>query len=149
MFKKTLTYAYRELISNPSRRLPFWVLIGFVGTFVVARTVVGVAPSVFLQIHGTHVHHFTYGIFVLAAVGLITLLWARPGYVARRVFAILYGIGLSLSFDEFGMWLHLTSEYNLDQSQDVMVAILVILILLVYGLDIVRRMRRQWMKLAR
>ena len=37
------------------------------------------------------------------------------------------------------MWLRLTSNYNLDQSEDVMAGILVFLVVAVYGIGIIRR----------
>jgi hypothetical protein len=132
---KPLGYAYRELIANRRNQIPFWILFGFLPTFVIERTIVDNYPGLFLRAHGTHVHHFTYGIIVLALTGFISLVWDRP---SRRALAAFYGIGLALAFDEFGMWLHLTSNYNLDQSVDVMVGILVFLVSIVYGIGIIR-----------
>src|SRR5262245_52482027 len=108
-----LKYAYNELIHNRRKQIPFWILAGFLPTFLAARFVVDKAPGLFLQVSGTHVHHFTYGIFVLALTGFVSLAWPRA---SRLWLAIAYGVGLALSFDEFGMWLHLTSNYHLDQS---------------------------------
>jgi hypothetical protein len=71
----------------------------------------------------------------LAAVGFISLVTTVPS----RVMAVFYGLGLALSFDEFGMWVRLTDHYNIDQSEDVMVGILVFLVFLVYGIGILRR----------
>jgi cytochrome bd-type quinol oxidase subunit 2 len=104
---RPLKYAYRELISNRRRQIPFWVLLGFLPSYLTARLLVHFAPGLFFHVHGVHVHHFTYGIIVLA---------------------IFYGIGLALSFDEFGMWVRLTDHYNIDQSEDVMAGILVFLV---------------------
>jgi mannose/fructose/N-acetylgalactosamine-specific phosphotransferase system component IIC len=132
---KPLKYAYRELIANRIRQIPFWILVGFLPTFLAARLVVDEAPGLYLRVHHVHVHHFTYGIIVLAAVGFISLVTTVPS----RVMAVFYGLGLALSFDEFGMWVRLTDHYNIDQSVDVMVGILVFLVFLVYGIGILRR----------
>jgi hypothetical protein len=131
--------AYRELIANRIRQVPFWVLVGFLPTFIAARFLVRAEPKLFLHIHGTHVHHFTYGIIVLAIVGFISLVWSRP---SRAWLAVFYGIGLALSFDEFGMWVRLTDNYSIDQSEDVMVGILVFLVIVVYFFGILRRVLR-------
>jgi hypothetical protein len=61
---------------------------------------------------------------------------------AQPWLAVAYGTGLALAFDEFGMWLHLTANYNLDQSEDVMVGILVFLVVVVYFLGLLRRALR-------
>lgn len=107
---KALGYAYRELISNPSRQVPFWILAGFLPTFLISRLIVDTSPGLFLEVHGTHVHHLTYGIIVLAITGFVSLVWPT---VPRPVLAAIYGIGLALAFDEFGMWLHLTDNYDI------------------------------------
>jgi hypothetical protein len=134
---KALAAAYRELIAAPSRQIPFWILAGFLPTFLIARLIVDTSPGLFLMVHGTHVHHFTYGIVALAVTGFISLV--LPQQAPRMLLAVFYGVGLALSFDEFGMWIHLTANYQIDQSEDVMVGILVFLIVTVYGLDILRR----------
>ena len=133
---KPLVYAYRELISNRRRQIPFWVLAGFLPTFITARTIVNLHPALFFQVRGVHVHHFTYGIVVLAVVGFVSLVWQQP---SRRALAFFYGAGLALAFDEFGMWVRLADNYDIRASQDVMAGILVFLVFAVYGLGILRR----------
>lgn len=128
--------AYRELIANRVRQVPFWVLAGFLPTFIIARFTVGLAPGLFLDVHGTHVHHFTYGVIILAVAGFVSLVSPNR---AQWWLAVLYGVGLALAFDEFGMWLRLTSDYNLDQSEDVMVGILAFLVIAVYCGGLLRR----------
>lgn len=136
VFTKALTRAYRELIANRVRQVPFWILAGFLPTFIVARLTVAFVPSLFVQVHGTHVHHFTYGVIILAIAGFISLVSPNR---AQWWLAMLYGVGLALAFDEFGMWLRLTSNYNLDQSEDVMVGILAFLVIIVYCGGLLRR----------
>ncbi len=132
--------AYRELIGDRRRQIPFWILVGFLPTYIIARTLVATDPSLFLNIHGVHVHHFIYGIIVLAVVGFISLV--SPEFPPRPWLAAAYGVGLALSFDEFGMWVHLTTNYNLDSSEDVMTGLLVFLVVLVYFTRLLRRTLR-------
>ncbi len=132
--------AYRELIGERRKHMPFWVLVGFLPTFLVARFLVSSYPDLFLDIRGVHVHHFTWGVIVLAAVGFISLV--SPEYPPRPALAVSYGVGLALAFDEFGMWLRLTANYNLDQSEDVMVGILAFLVVAVYFTGLIRRALR-------
>jgi hypothetical protein len=129
--------AYRELIGERSKHMPFWMLVGFLPTFLIARFLVSHDPDLFVSVHGLHVHHFTWGVIVLAVVGFISLV--APKYPPRPVLAIAYGVGLAMAFDEFGMWLRLTDQYNLDSSEDVMVGILAFLVIAVYFTGLLRR----------
>jgi hypothetical protein len=105
----------------PKRNLAWLALIAFVLTFVAARALVILImsrriPDLYLHVGGTHVHHLNYGIFLLAGVGAWLLFRhsaADSGRSERRMpaAAVLYGCGLALTFDEFGMWLHLGGSY--------------------------------------
>jgi len=100
---------------NSSKHLQRLVLTSFVVTFACARIIVLLImtrdiPDLFLHIGGTHVHHLNYGIFLLSAVGA-ALLFTTPSKQWLSAIAIAYGIGLALTFDEFGMWLHLGGSY--------------------------------------
>ena len=98
-----------------SDRLARRALFGFVLMFILSRTVVFLImsrriPNLFLFLQGTHVHHLNYGIFLLAAVGGYAL-FARPDGRTAEAAALAYGFALALTFDEFGMWLHLGGSY--------------------------------------
>jgi hypothetical protein len=133
--RSALRGAYRELIANHQSQAPFWILVGFLPTFVMARIIVKSKPELFLSINGVHVHHFTYGIFVLSTVGFVSIVW--PQLRLHRLLAVLYGVGLALLFDEFGMWLHLTANYSLKLSADAMFALLTFLIVAVYFTNVI------------
>jgi len=135
MILEPFKFAFRELILHRRKQIPFWILAGFLPTFVAARFLVARYPELFLHVHGTHVHHFIYGFFVLAIVGFIAIIDER----GRRIQAFVYGVGLALAFDEFGMWMRLTDNYNIDTSEDAIVWIFAFLIFLVYGIGIIRR----------
>jgi hypothetical protein len=53
---------------------------------------------------GVHIHHYVYGIFILVIAGYLALIFRGDG--ARPWIALLYGLGVGLTFDEFGMWLN-------------------------------------------
>lgn len=57
---------------------------------------------------GVHIHHFTYGVFVMAAAGYLALIFNGPK--AKYLIALLLGMGIGLAFDEFGMWLKLRDD---------------------------------------
>lgn len=80
-------------------------------------------PDLFLHLGGTHVHHLNYGIFLLSAVAGV-LLFARLSDKQRSVCALVYGIGMALTFDEFGMWLHLGGSYWQRASFDAVIVLL-------------------------
>src|SRR5687768_9357483 len=90
---------------SPSR-LARWVLTAFLLTFLLSRILVLLImsrrmPDLFLHLGQTHVHHLNYGIFLLSAMGA-WLLFAPPRGRGRFIAALIYGVGLALTFDEFG-----------------------------------------------
>src|SRR5512137_1529347 len=87
------------------------VFFAFLVTFMLSRIVVFLImarriPDLYLYVGGTHIHHLNHGIFLLAGVGAF-FLFAQPQGRSLKAAAALYGIGLALTFDEFGMWLRL------------------------------------------
>jgi len=134
----------RSLTQHLARR----VLTAFVLTFVFARatvvvTAMGWTPNFHLQIGSTHVHHLNIGIFLLSAVGAY-LIFVRPEGRALREAALVYGIGLALTFDEFGMWLHLEDHYWQRASFDAIVLIAGLLGLVIVAPTLRRFRRRHW-----
>jgi hypothetical protein len=106
-------------------------LFGFLLTFIAARTVVFLImsrrmPNLYFFMRGTHVHHLNYGIFLLAGVGAY-LLFRIPGGRSLRGGALAYGIAMALTFDEFGMWLHLGGSYWQRASIDAIVVVAALL----------------------
>jgi glucose dehydrogenase len=113
---------------KPTRHLARLTLIAFLFTFIASRTLVILImarrmPDLFLHMGGTHVHHLNYGIFLLAAVAGI-LLFARLNDKQRSVCALAYGFAMALTFDEFGMWLHLGGSYWQRASFDAVIVLL-------------------------
>lgn len=119
-----------------TRRLARLVLFTFVLTFIIARVIVllimsHTMPDLYLHLGGTHVHHLNYGIFLLCGVGA-WLLFAPPQGRRRSLCAIVYAIGLALTFDEFGMWLHLGGSYWQRASFDAVIVVAAVLGLLAF-----------------
>ncbi len=90
----------------------------------------GILDDPNLYIKGYHIHHLNYGIFILAITGLLALFFLNTKN--RLKIGILYGIGLALTFDEFGMWLKLEADYYSRLSYDAMIIITIILLSMVY-----------------
>jgi hypothetical protein len=124
-----------------THRLARLVLVTFIFTFVISRILVifimdgKLPPQLFFHVSGTHVHHLNYGIFLLSITGGC-LLFARPVGRGLEWCAILYAVGLALTFDEFGMWLHLGGPYWQRASYDAVVTIAALLGLIAYGSQI-------------
>jgi hypothetical protein len=118
------------------RRLARLVLVAFLATFTWLRIMIFQImdrrlPDMFVYVKGTHVHHLNIGIFLLAILGG-TLLFGRPRGRGLKAVAGLYGIGLALTFDEFGMWLHLGGGYWQRASFDAVTVIAGFLVLLAF-----------------
>jgi hypothetical protein len=106
-------------------------LFGFILTFIASRVMVLLimskrVPDFYFFLRGTHVHHLNYGIFLLAAVCAYVLFWSPNGR-GPRIAALLYGVAMALTFDEFGMWLHLGGSYWQRTSIDAVIVVAALL----------------------
>lgn len=79
-------------------------------------------PNMYFFMHGTHVHHLNYGIFLLASICGYSV-FQRPTGRKELLTALAYGIALGLTFDEFGMWLHLGGSYWQRASVDAVIIV--------------------------
>ena len=137
---------WHRLFGSKQEETSFYILMSFLITFVVARLIVYLIvedylPDIFLTIKGVHIHHLSYGIFLLVWVGFYCLVYANTAQKLYKT-AIVYGIGLGLTFDEFGMWLRLRDDYWIRQSYDAIIVISLLLINFVY-------LRHFWARLIR
>jgi hypothetical protein len=132
-----------------TQKLARLILAAFLLTFLLSRILVLLImsrriPDFFLHVGQTHVHHLNYGIFLLSAIGAY-LLFERPSGRRLSVCAIIYAIGLGLTFDEFGMWLHLGGGYWQRASYDAVVIIAALLGLIVVAPAIKRFHTKHWL----
>ena len=81
---------------------------------------------------GTHVHHLNYGIFLLSTIGAV-LLFAQLNDAQRDMCAVVYGFAMALTFDEFGMWLHLGGSYWQRASFDAVIVLLTLFGLIAFA----------------
>ena len=110
-----------------AHRLARRALFGFIVTFVMARICVFLImsdemPNLYLFMHGTHVHHLNYGIVLMSVVCGYSV-FRRPTGRAAEITALLYGVAMGLTFDEFGMWLHLGGSYWQRASVDAVIVV--------------------------
>jgi hypothetical protein len=124
--------------SSLTHHLARLILASFLFTFLTARILViyimagKLPPQLFFHLEGTHIHHLNYGISLLSLTGAY-LLFARPLGHKLSLAAIIYAIGLALTYDEFGMWLHLGGPYWQRASFDAITIIALLLALIAYG----------------
>src|SRR6202453_2830776 len=129
-----------DTVAAVSTQLARRALFGFILTFIAARTVVLLImsrrmPNLYFFLRGTHVHHLNYGIFLLAGVGAYLLFRVRDAQ-GLRVAALAYGVAMALTFDEFGMWLHLGGSYWQRASVDATVVVAGVLAFIAYARSI-------------
>ena len=109
------------------------ILAAFLITFLTTRVLVFFImtrrlPDLYVFVGQTHVHHLNFGIILLSIVGgYLLLVPAASGQIG--FLSVLYGIGLGLTFDEFGMWFHLGGGYWQRASYDAIIAITSVLTL--------------------
>jgi hypothetical protein len=91
--------------TNASRAIIAAIAI-FVLTAAIARTISFYWPRFHVDLYpGVRVHHYVYGIFLLTIAGYLALLFKGPR--ATAWIACMYGLGVGLTFDEFGFWINL------------------------------------------
>jgi len=124
------------------------VLVAFLFTFMATRVLIFLImarhiPDIYIHVFGAHVHHLNIGIILLSLAGGWLLL-RRPGGREFSWAAVAYGIGLALTFDEFGMWLRLGGDYWQRTSFDAVVIILALLALIAFAPALKRFRPRHW-----
>ena len=100
------------------RRVAIRALIAFLITFAVLRVLTAIIHfelfphGPFRNLvtkSGLHVHHLFWGILLLMATGFAALATRAPTWHLR--IAIVFGVALGLTLDEFALWLRLADVY--------------------------------------
>jgi hypothetical protein len=90
-----------------------------------------------VSIAGNHVHHQVFGILIIIGTGIL-LVSQQPRGTALSVAAAVFGVGVSLTVDEFALWLYLKDVYWSEKgrhSVDAMFCVLVITGVLIGGVN--------------
>jgi hypothetical protein len=128
-----------------SLRPMMWMFVAILVTFLVTRTVTrlirsgrgGGAGLSNVRIGGVHIHHQVFGILIIIGTG-IALVSATPHGAALDAAAAVFGVGISLTLDEFALWLHLEDVYWAEagrKSVDAIFCVLVVTGALIGGAD--------------
>lgn len=143
---KTASHYRNNTHPETTHRLARRTLFAFLLMFLLARIDVflimsGMIPNMYLFMKGTHVHHLNYGIFLLSVVCGYSV-FRRPTGKAAEWTALVYGAALALTFDEFGMWLHLGGSYWQRVSLDAVIVIAALIALFAFARSIKRFEKR-------
>lgn len=104
------------------RHYPYYAFpaaMSLLGTFLAIRAVTTTWPSLGVVIDGVHVHHFTWGILILAVSGFWALI-AQSGR-QRYILACAWGVGVAFVLDEFYPLLHLNDAEELFARYDAVI----------------------------
>ena len=96
----------------------FLVLVGFVGSFAFIRMSTRIIrsesvswwPGNIESDSGVHVHHLVFGIVTMMAAGTLGFVTDGRSPFAE-ICALLFGVGVGLTIDEFALWVHLEDVY--------------------------------------
>jgi hypothetical protein len=96
----------------------FLVMVGFLGSFAFIRMSTRIIrsekvswwPGNIESDSGLHLHHLVFGIVTMMAAGTLGFLSdGRTPYT--EICALLFGVGVGLTIDEFALWVHLEDVY--------------------------------------
>jgi lysyl-tRNA synthetase class 2 len=129
-------HAYDRGIQAPGKEAHFLVLVAFLCSFGFIRTS---AHMIRAQVSwwpgnvetkgGTHIHHLVWGILLILIFGYVGVA-VSPSSPWREVAAVLFGIGMGLTLDEFALWLNLQDVYWSEKGRQSIDAVIVTVSLL-------------------
>jgi hypothetical protein len=139
-----LTSFWGNLEKNHEQAV-FLVLVGFLGSFAFIRMSTRIIRSESVSWwpgnvesgSGVHLHHLVFGIVTMMAAG--TLGFAADGHAPfTEICALLFGIGVGLTIDEYALWVHLEDVYWAEEgrsSVDATVIAASLMLLIVLGVS--------------
>src|SRR5215471_10400286 len=152
-------YHYRRL--DLGRRVAIRALLAFVITFLILRAITAIIHFDVLP-HGPfrnlvtrsglHIHHLFWGVLLLMLTGFLALATRAPRWHLR--IAIVFGVALGLTLDEFALWLRLADVYwSPEGIESIKAGAVVAALLALYGFgqpawhaiarDLIHRMRER------
>jgi hypothetical protein len=118
-----ITDFWNDQLVEHGRQYMFLLFVGFLGSFVLIRlsTRLMRSPRVpwwpgSIESGGLHVHHLVFGIVLMMAAGVLGYALFDTGFW-YEVSALLFGIGIGLTIDEFALWLYLRDVYWAEEGR--------------------------------
>jgi len=114
---------------HPGTGAGFLVLAAFLISFLAIRTSARLTRSVSwwpggVQSGGVHIHHLVWGICLMMLAGFLA--FAAPLEAPWwHIDAILFGIGVGFTLDEFALWVHLDDVYWSEEGRASLDAVVV------------------------
>jgi hypothetical protein len=133
-----------HFLGQSGQRTGFLLLAGFLCSWLFIRTSARLMrspkvtwwPGSVETKSGLHIHHLVWGIVTVLITGFLGFS-LQPDTPWLEVLAVLFGIGMGLTLDEFALWLHLEDVYWSDegrQSVDAVVIAMALGAMVVLGL---------------
>src|ERR1700722_12514154 len=109
-FWHDLHNAYELHIVHTGKEQALWLLVSFLVTFIIVRTITHAiksdhGPFHNISVRGRHVHHLVPGIILILISGYLAA--ALHLRLTRTLDASVFGVGAALTLDEFALWLNL------------------------------------------
>ena len=134
-----ILHHYRRL--DLGRRIALRALIAFLVTFAILRVITAIIHyDLFphgpfrnlVTASGLHIHHLFWGILLLMLTGFVALATREEAWHLR--IAVVFGIALGLTLDEFALWLRLADVYwSPEGIESVKAAVIVAALLALYA----------------
>jgi membrane protein insertase Oxa1/YidC/SpoIIIJ len=94
----------REFLGGQFRHgLTFIATLAFILSFFGSRLFATLLPNTVVMPGGIHLHHFWYGLALIAVAGWMGIAWRNERLY--RLYAVLYGLGAGFVGDEVGLLL--------------------------------------------
>jgi hypothetical protein len=109
---------WNDQLVDHGRQYLFLVFVGFIGSFGFIRLSARLMrsprvpwwPGSVVSESGVHLHHLVWGIAAMMGAGVISFALLDTGWW-YEVCAVVFGIGMGLTIDEFALWIHLDDVY--------------------------------------
>jgi hypothetical protein len=113
-----ITHFWEHQLVAHGRQYLFLVFVGFIGAFGFIRLSARLMrsprvpwwPGSVVSEGGLHLHHLVFGITMMMAAGVISFSLLATGWW-YEVCAVVFGIGMGLTIDEFALWIYLDDVY--------------------------------------
>lgn len=122
--------AYEKGIADPGKEPALFMLLAFLLSFGFIRTSAHMIRAEVswwpgnVEVGGTHIHHLVWGILLILITSYVNFAFDLDPPL-RDVFAILFGIGMGLTLDEFALWLNLKDVYWSEEGRRSIDAVIV------------------------